>query len=119
MLAGVSEERSPEWIKSFVKNPENVIKSGDTTAQKLFKRYKTIMPVLNLPDSEINQVIAYLHTQIRKERRYVTEDTNDVKHPIPQVIQTSDLTADVQFVTQVPASSDQMPRTRITKLDYQ
>ena len=119
MLAGVTEEKSVGWIKAFVKNPENVITSGDTTAQKLFKRYKTIMPALNLPDSEIDQVIAYLHTQKRKERVYVKEDTNDVRNPIPEVIQTSDLAVDVQYVTQVPASSDQMPRTRITKLDYQ
>ena len=47
------------------------------------------------------------------------EDTNDIKNPIPDTIKSSDLLVDLKFVTQIPASSDQPPLTRITKLDYQ
>ena len=49
----------------------------------------------------------------------VKEDTNDIKNPIPDSIKTSDLVVDIDSVTQIPASSDQMPLTRITKLDYE
>src|SRR4030095_11041055 len=42
-LAGITSEQSVEWIKNFIKNPKQVIDSGDTTAQKLLKEYKTIM----------------------------------------------------------------------------
>jgi len=119
-LAGVTQESSDEWIKNFIKDPKKIIDSGDSTAQKLYKRYKTLMPSFaHLKDDELDQILAFLHTQKKKERAYVKEDTNDIKNPIPQTIQTSDLVVDVQFVAQVPASSDQMPRTRITKLDYQ
>src|SRR5262245_21284989 len=54
-LAGITSEQSVGWIKNFIRDPKQVIDSGDTTAQKLFKYYKTIMPSFkNLPDEEIN-----------------------------------------------------------------
>jgi glucose/arabinose dehydrogenase/mono/diheme cytochrome c family protein len=119
-LAGVTQENSIEWLKNFIKDPKKVIESGDTTAQKLFKRYKTMMPSFGqLGDEQIDQILAFLHTQKKKERVYVKEDTNDIKNPIPATIQTSDLVVGVEYITQIPASSDQMPKTRITKLDYQ
>jgi glucose/arabinose dehydrogenase/cytochrome c2 len=119
-LAGVTQENSIEWLKDFIKDPKKAIESGDTTAQKLFKRYKAVMPSFgHLGDEQIYQILAFLHTQKKKERVYVKEDTNDIKNPIPETIQTSDLVVGVEYVTQIPASSDQMPKTRITKLDYQ
>ncbi|MCW3089793.1 MAG: c-type cytochrome, partial [Ferruginibacter sp.] len=119
-LAGVTSENSVEWLKNFIRDPKKAIESGDTTAQKLFKQYKTIMPSFgHLHEEEIDQIIAFLHTQKKKERVYVKEDTNDIKNPIPDTIKTSDVVVDVDFLTQIPASSDQTPKTRITKLDYQ
>jgi glucose/arabinose dehydrogenase/mono/diheme cytochrome c family protein len=119
-LAGITSEHSVEWIKNFIKDPKKVIDSGDTTAQKLFKRYKAMMPSFGyLPDEEIDAIIAYIHTQKKHERKQVPVDTNDIKNPIPDTIKTSDLVVDVNFVTQIPPSSDQLPITRIIKLDYQ
>jgi len=120
-LAGVTKDNSVEWIKNFIKDPKKAIDAGDTTAQKLFKQYKTIMPSFgsSLTDDDLNAVIAFLHTQKRHERKYVKEDTNDIKNPIPEAIQTSDLVVGVEPFTQIPPSADQLPRTRITKMDYQ
>jgi hypothetical protein len=49
----------------------------------------------------------------------VKEDTNDIKNPIPDTIKTSDLVVEVDSFTQIPRSSDQLPATRIIKMDYQ
>ncbi len=118
-LAGVTSDQSIDWIKQFIKDPKTVIDSGDSTAKKLFKRYKTLMPSFaHLPDAEINSIIAYLHTKKKQQRTYVKEDTNDIKNPILDSIQTSDLVVGVDSFVQIPASADQPPFTRITKLDY-
>jgi len=116
-LAGVTEDNSLEWIRSFIKDPKAKIDSGDSTAKKLFKRYKTLMPSFaNVPDSEMNSIIAFLHTKKKQHRNYVKEDTNDIKNPIVDTIQMSNLVVGVDSFTQIPASADQAPFTRITKL---
>ena len=116
-LAGVTEDNSLEWIKSFIKDPKAKIDSGDSTAKKLFKRYKTFMPSFsNVSDSEMNSIIAFLHTKKKQHRNYVKEDTNDIKNPIVDTIQMSNLVVGVDSFTQIPASADQAPFTRITKL---
>ena len=119
-LAGITSDHSVDWIKNFIKDPRKVIDSGDSTAQKLFKQYKAVMPSFEyLPDEEINSLIAYIHTQKKRERKPVQVDTNDIKNPIPDTIKTSDLVIGVDSVTQIPPSSDQLPLTRIIKLDHQ
>lgn len=119
-LAGVTAEHPVEWVRNFIKNPKRAIDSGDTTAQKLFKQYKAIMPSFGyLPDEEINAIITFISIQKKHERKRVQEDTNDLKNPIVEKIRSSDLVAGLSFVTQVPPSSDQPPLARITKLDYQ
>lgn len=119
-LAGITSEHSVGWIKNFIKDPKKIIGSGDTTAQKLFKRYKAIMPSFGyLPNEEIDAIIAFINTKKKHVRKLVVEDTNDIKNPIPDAIKTSDLVVGVDSVTQIPPSSDKMPLTRIIKLDYQ
>lgn len=119
-LAGITSDTSVNWIKNFIRDPKKVIESGDEKAQKLFKQYKTIMPSFGyLPDEEINAMIAFIHTQKRQVRKMVEEDTNDIKNPIPDTIKSSDLVVGVDSVTQIPPSSDQLPLTRIIKLDFQ
>ena len=73
----------------------------------------------NLSDSDLNAVIAYINIQKVHERPPVAIDTNDIKNPIPDSITTSGLVVSLDSVTQIPASSDQAPLARITKLDYQ
>jgi cytochrome c2 len=119
-LAGVTADNSVDWIKSFIQDPKAKIDAGDSTAKKLFKRYKTLMPSFgNLPEGEINAIIAFLHTKKKQDRILVKEDTNDIKNPIADSIQMSNLVVGVDSVAQIPASSDQAPFTRITKLTYQ
>ena len=52
------------WIKNFIRDPKKIIESGDTTAQKLFNKYKTLMPSFAyLPDEEINAIVAFIHSK--------------------------------------------------------
>lgn len=119
-LAGITSNHSIGWIKNFIKDPKKVIDSGDTTAIKIFKKYKTLMPSFSyLSDAEINALIAYINLQKIHERKPVAIDTNDIKNPIPNDIETSNLVVTLDSVTQIPASADQPPLARITKLDYQ
>jgi len=120
-LAGITSEHSVEWIKNFIRDPKKVIESGDTTATKLFKNYKTFMPPFSyLPDEEIDAILAFLHSKKKADRTPpVPIDTNDIKNPIPDTIEASGLEVALQFVAQIPRSSDQRPLTRITKLDYE
>jgi len=119
-LAGVTSGNSVGWIKNFIRDPKKVIESGDTTAQKLFDKYKTLMPSFAyLPDEEITAILAFIHSKKKLERPVVQEDTNNIKNPIPDTIKSSDLVVNLDLVTQIPRSSDEPPLTRITKLDYQ
>lgn len=119
-LGGITSDTTVEWITNFISDPKKVIESGDQRAQKLFDRYKVIMPSFaHLPGEELNAIVAYMHTQKKPVRPFTKEDTNDIKDPIPGKIQVSDLVVNVELLTQVPKSDDQPPLTRIVKLDYQ
>ncbi|MFL5787640.1 MAG: PQQ-dependent sugar dehydrogenase [Flavisolibacter sp.] len=119
-LAGVTSENSVNWIKAFIKDPNKLIQSGDATAQKLLKKYKTVMPSFkDLSDEEVNEIIAYINTKKKEERPPVKIDSNDIKNPIPDSIRTSGLLVDIKEITQVPPSSTHSPLTRITQLDYE
>jgi len=44
-LGGITTEVNADWIQHFIKNPQQVISSGDERAQQLFNKYKkTVMP---------------------------------------------------------------------------
>ncbi|HKH62412.1 MAG TPA: PQQ-dependent sugar dehydrogenase [Flavitalea sp.] len=118
-LGGITSDTSVEWIKNFVSDPNKVIESRDARAQRLFKRYKAVMPSFgHLPSGEIDAIIAYMHTQKKPVRKEVKADPNDIKNPIPDSIESSDLLVGVELLTQVPPSANQLPFTRIIKLDY-
>jgi glucose/arabinose dehydrogenase/mono/diheme cytochrome c family protein len=119
-LAGITSDTSVRWIRDFIRDPKKLIESGDERAVRLFKAYKTIMPSFgHLPDDEISAIIAYMHTRGKEDKEAGLEDTTDIKNPIPDSIVTSDLLVDVKLVTQIPASADKPPLSRIIKLDYQ
>ena len=119
-LGGITSDTTVDWIIDFINDPKKVIESGDQRAQKLFDRYKVIMPSFShLGKEEMNAIVAYMHTQKKPVRPFTKEDTNDIKDPIPEKIQVSNLIVDLKLLAQVPKSDDQPPLTRIVKLDYQ
>jgi cytochrome c2 len=59
-LAGVTQRRSNEWLKAWLKSPDTMV-SSDSIAKAMYLQYnKTKMPNLKLSDDEITALIAYL-----------------------------------------------------------
>ena len=117
-LGGVTRTVSTEWLRNFIRNPKGVVESGDDRGEKLLARYKTMMPSFaHYTDEDLTQIIAYLHTQKAPETS-ASASGEELKDPLPAPIQPSDLVVNVEFVTEIPASSDKGFKTRITKFDY-
>jgi mono/diheme cytochrome c family protein len=118
-LGGVTASVSPEWIRNFIKDPKKVIESGDEHAKGLYEKYKAMMPPFaHYQDEKLNQIIAFINTK-KSPGPEVKLDPNALKNPIPEPIQMSDLVINLELLTQIPASAEEQPSTRITKLDFQ
>lgn len=118
-LGGVTRMVSTEWLREFIKNPQAVMESGDERGEKLLARYKTMMPSFaHYSDQELTEIIAYLHTKPAPAPSASDSGVAELVNPLPEPIQPSPLVAEVEFVTEIPRSSDEGFKTRITKLDF-
>ena len=121
-LSGITTKVSVPWIENFIKDPQQIISSGDAHAQELYKKYKVVMPSFStLSEDEVKSIVAFLHSHKEVHAQKEKEIGNALSNPIPETIKPSNLVADLQLITQVPASSDsgKLPLARITKLGYQ
>ncbi len=60
-LKGVTERHDREWLYSFIRSSQTMIKNGDPTAVKLFEEYNKIpMPDNNLTDEQIEGILTYI-----------------------------------------------------------
>jgi mono/diheme cytochrome c family protein len=66
-LAGVQERRSIEWIISFVKSSQSMVKSGDKDAVAIFEQFNKVpMPDHpDLTDDNIKQIVEYIKTEAK------------------------------------------------------
>jgi mono/diheme cytochrome c family protein len=66
-LAGVHERRSIEWIISFVKSSQTMVKSGDKDATAIFEQFNKIpMPDhSDLSDDNIKQIVEYIKSEAK------------------------------------------------------
>lgn len=64
-LAGVDERRSMDWIISFVKSSQTLVKNGDKTAVELFEQFNKIpMPDHpDLTDDNIKSIVEYIKSE--------------------------------------------------------
>lgn len=64
-LAGVDERRSMDWIISFVKSSQTLVKSGDKDAVELFNKFNKIpMPDhSDLTDGNIASIVEYIKSE--------------------------------------------------------
>jgi mono/diheme cytochrome c family protein len=116
-LAGVTELVPAENLKRFIKDPQAVIASGDEHAKALVEKFHTVMPAFaSYSDEDLNGIIAYLNTKKTPAGNFKDTDTTSLKDPIPQKIATSDLVIGLEPFCEIPASSDELPHTRIAKL---
>jgi mono/diheme cytochrome c family protein len=119
-LGGLTTLVSSDWIKGFIKNPQQVIQSGDERAQLLFDRYKLVMPSFShLKEDEVESIVAFINTKKAPNRTVKNaDDPNALRNPIPEPIPMSDLVVEMEPITQIPASSQEGQLTRICKLDF-
>jgi mono/diheme cytochrome c family protein len=116
-LSGITETDSPGWLKAFIRSPKEMLDSSNERTKKLIADYHTVMPsFIQLKDEEIDQLIAFLHTQKGKQKP--KDDPNAIKNPIPEKIPASKIQADLELFAQIPPTSDKEPLTRISKMDW-
>lgn len=120
-LGGITSEVSADWLTHFIKNPQEVISSGDERAGILFKKYKSVMPSFAfLKEEDLSAIIAFLNTNKSTDHPLSPEDKNVITNPIPEKIKLSGLVVDLEHIAKFPASNkDAVPMTRITKLSFQ
>lgn len=117
-LGGVTRTVSTDWLKNFIRNPKGVVDAGDDRGEKLLARYKTLMPSFaHYTDQELTEIIAYLHTQ-KAPAASASASGEELKDPLPAPIEPSDLVVNVEYVAEIPASSNKGFKTRITKFDF-
>jgi glucose/arabinose dehydrogenase/mono/diheme cytochrome c family protein len=118
-LAGVTDDRPVSWLKSFIRDPKKMIDSGDSTAKKLYREFRTMMPSFSsLPDAELNSILAFIHTHKKTELHLAAEAADVYFDPITDSIRNSGIRVAIQEIAKVPFSSNQPPLTRIIKMDY-
>ena len=60
-LVNIQNRRSQKWIASFIKSSQSLIKSGDSDAVDVFKKFnKMVMPDNDFTDSQIVNIIQYI-----------------------------------------------------------
>ena len=119
-LGGITKVVSVDWLKEFIKDPKTIIESNDERAQGLFSKFKTVMPSFTqYTDTQISELVAFIHTKKAPDSRKEFIDPNALKDPIPGSIPMSDIVVNLELLTQIPPSSDEQQLTRIAKLDFQ
>jgi len=119
-LSGLTDSVDLKWIQKFIKNPKQLIDSGDKRAEKLFKKYQTVMPsFLAIKENELNNIIAFMHTKKKTVKKRQVSDPNALKNPVPAKIEVSDVVVALDLVTQIPSSNKEPPLARIVKMDIE
>ena len=118
-LGGLTAAVSPEWIKDFIRDPKQVIESGDERAHLLFEKYKTIMPSFgNFSDEQLHRIVSFINTKTAPDPKKTKFDPNALTNPIPEPIACLILTLGLELITTIPPSSNEGQLTRICKLDF-
>src|SRR5450432_213814 len=116
-LSGITEKDSLDWLKKFIRSPKALIDSEDEHAKKLLAGYHSLMPSFpGIREEEMDQLIAFLHAQKGNGKR--KNDPLAIKNPVPEKIMASTIQVGLDLISQLPASSDKQPLTRISKMDW-
>lgn len=74
-LSGVHERRTQEWLESFVKSSQSMVRNGDADAIALFEEFNRIpMPDSPVSDEQIRQVLSYIKSQSSGQTESVAAD---------------------------------------------
>ncbi|GLZ89356.1 hypothetical protein Pres01_54070 [Metapseudomonas resinovorans] len=63
-LKGITSRRDKDWLRRFIKAPDQMLDQNDPTAMELFMKYNRVrMPNLRLGDEDVEVLIHYLESQ--------------------------------------------------------
>lgn len=116
-LSGLTTQIESDWIKSFIKNPQQLLDNGDQRTKILLDEYKVLMPAFSqLSEAEIDALLSYMHSfglaaELESAAGEALED------PIPEKTMDSGLALELEFFTQIPASDSISPLAKITKME--
>lgn len=66
-LKGIHTKQNEAWLISWIRNSQELIKSGDAYAVQIYEEYnKTVMPSFALSDDEIKSILAYVKAEGEK-----------------------------------------------------
>lgn len=117
-LTGVTTIVDKQWLIAFIKNATALIESGDERAVKNYQKYKLYMPSFPmLKEKDIENILGFIHKFSQGEKRNKKNRKGGLINPIPTKIAPPKLSLLVEEAFTVPASSDNMPLTRINKME--
>lgn len=62
-LHNISLKRDKEWLVNWIKNPDEMLAKGDSTANELFQKFSKLpMPNLGITDSEVDDILFFIST---------------------------------------------------------
>jgi len=83
-LANVRDRQSDDWLISFIRSSQKVIKSGDPYATALFEEYnQVIMPDPMISDAEIMAILDYI-TEKSKSGGQAAEYVSIIEDATPE-----------------------------------
>ena len=116
-LSGLTTQIESDWIKSFIKNPQQLLDKGDQRTKILMEEYKVLMPAFPLlSEAEIEALLSYMHS-FESVDRGNTDAREALEDPIPEKITDSGLSLELEFFAQIPASDSISPLAKITKME--
>ncbi len=120
-LGGITSVWSEKQLLAFIQNPAKVIESGDVRAVAQFEKYKLMMPAFDyLKVEDIGSIIAHIGRETKSKNIEplgvtTTVQKTEVVRYAP-MIQPSKLRIELEEFVTIPASSNQLPRTRIATM---
>lgn len=119
-LGEVTHSEDREWLVRFIKNPSEVIESGDKRAKTLYSQYRSYMPSFSfLSDDQINSVLSYIHSNSEGTNANSLAENNraaSVTLPKGDTIRNGNLTLLIEDFVTIPSSSENLPLARIANM---
>jgi len=120
-LKDIHTKKKEDWLIKWIKNSQEVIKSGDDYGIKIFEEYnKTVMPAFALSDEEVVSILTYIKDEGEKEATtaaqgpVVADESGDSDGGIPWILWTVVITLLVIFLAlgKVKKSLERLFRSR-------
>jgi cytochrome c2 len=68
-LAGVTERREADWLRKWLKTPDEMLAS-DAAAQEMLKEYKGVkMPNMKLKDEEVEALLHFMAAETQRTKK--------------------------------------------------